>query len=591
MKRIVAIFLAFVIFLSLTACINEDISIETKQSTDYANEHYNQLVSEYGVADDIIDINHYHKGSDDTTETSPNSQLGIVFKVMNDFDNNGIRDLFVIILKNYNDTLYLSKELYMFNTNGESDNSYISSEVSIEEKQYYYFYITGTYFVLIEENDISHKWGDDSNISYPVVSGNTNIHHNEIYIYDLSSANINDAVAYFSKDFRFNDRQNVCYLESTPTGNSVVYHKGFKIDSADITHMLSNENDGCSYINEKNSDILSNVVGQITPVTWENRWHTSFFPDRKLLSNYSILKIETSNSQQTSGNTTMSTAKIIREVFETTQDITNDKNSQFIENTVDDVNKKALLLAGYDDNLDSDIQKKQLDANRLSVDYVETALKHLSISDIKKHYMEDDKKNMSASEFVDILQESFKNTTDSDLSVIYYSGHTYTNHTTLFSGISFQKFYELIKNNVKGTVLLMYDGCYAGELMNLNDYDDRIKILAACDEDDYSSSYYLSEIDENSDEKQICSIFAYALYNGVINNINYLDSNNDNTISFNELYIYLLNSVYNICDRITTQEKYVNYLKDKLGLDNVVRLAQIVQAYPDSDETPLFTIN
>ena len=136
----------------------------------------------------------------------------------------------------------------------------------------------------------------------------------------------------------------------------------------------------------------------------------------------------------------------------------------------------------------------------------------------------------------------------------------------------------------------MYDGCFAGELLNLSEYDDRIKIIAACDEDDYSSSYYLAEIDESSDDNRICSIFAYALYNGAINNMNYLDSNNDKTVAFDELYVYLLNSVYNICDRITTQEDKLNRLKDMLGLDSALRIAQIVQAYPNSDTTPLFTI-
>ena len=261
-------------------------------------------------------------------------------------------------------------------------------------------------------------------------------------------------------------------------------------------------------------------------------------------------------------------------------------NSQDVKH----ITTRALLLAGYDTQKNAKIQKRQLGADRLSVDYVEESLSFLNVREITKHYMEDDKKYMSASEFVKTLQDTFEDATDDDLSIIYYSGHTYTNHTTLFSGISFQKFYNLIKNNVKGTVLLMYDGCFAGELLNLHEYDNRIKIIAACDEDDYSFSYCLAKMEGDSDDNQICSLFAYALYNGAINNTNYLDSNNDKTVTFDELYVYLLNSVYNICDRITTQEYTLNRLKDMLGLDSAVRMSQIVQSYPNADETPLFMI-
>ncbi len=291
---------------------------------------------------------------------------------------------------------------------------------------------------------------------------------------------------------------------------------------------------------------------------------------------------------------TMVPARAVAEAFGAKVDWDGATQTVYIT-TSTEKNITALLLAGYDD---SDKQREHLEANRLSVDYVEDALENLNVHNIKKYYMEDDQKYMSDRELTELLKNSFNNSTDTDISIIYYSGHSFyyydknraEQHVTAFSSITFQSFYDIVKNNTKGTVLLIYDGCYAGELMNLKNYDDRIKIVGACDEDDYSSSYYLSELDSSSNEKRICSIFAYALKNGVENNIHYLDSNSDSVIAFDELYIYMLNSVFNICDRLTTENNSLNRLKDMLGMENVIRLAQIVQYYPNNDSTPLFEL-
>lgn len=77
-------------------------------------------------------------------------------------------------------------------------------------------------------------------------------------------------------------------------------------------------------------------------------------------------------------------------------------------------NIKALLLAGYDNDVDADVQKNHLSANRLSVDYVEEALNYLNVHNIEKYYMENDNNYMSASELSSLLVQTFKDSTDDD---------------------------------------------------------------------------------------------------------------------------------------------------------------------------------
>lgn len=259
-------------------------------------------------------------------------------------------------------------------------------------------------------------------------------------------------------------------------------------------------------------------------------------------------------------------------------------------------NTKCLLISGYDD---SDKQPVFLKSFRQSVEYIEEALGYLNVSNITTHYMDDNGKHMSIIELDNLLKNTFDNVSDSDLSIIGYCGHSFYSgtdengepigHTTTFSNASFEEFYKYIEQNIPGTVLIIYDGCFAGELMKLTQYNDRIKIIAACDADDESADYYISAFDSeyNGNNKDMCSIFSYAFKDGIENDLKIIDSNEDKIIDVSELYIYLLNRVYNICDKLTTQDRIRNYF----GLSNAINLAQGVQVYPYNDKTALFYID
>ena len=275
-------------------------------------------------------------------------------------------------------------------------------------------------------------------------------------------------------------------------------------------------------------------------------------------------------------------------------------------------NTISLLISGYDDDRSAE------DGFNNSVDYMEMALREVNVSNITKHYMSEDNRNMTHIELESLLRRTFSGSDENGLSIIYYGGHSLytgvdengnlTGHLTTFSNDSFQTFYDLIKDTTKGTVLLIYDGCFAGELMELSNYDNRIKIIATCDKDDESTDMVMDYLCNNGDKENACSIFAYAFKDLI--STGSMDIDKNGIISFDELHLSTMNLVMNICQRYTTSQSFLNemsefYLHQAETLAKITgidkeqayrhssqhrSLAQHVQCYPSKDKTELFNV-
>ena len=302
-----------------TSKYDEDLSW-IQNYADYATPLFEQLVTEYGYADNTIETVCYTEVKKEENRASASSvvevpldnQTGIIFKAIRDFDQNGVPDLFIILLDDDNGELCIIRKLYMFEPGGLSNNSISVTTMPCNEKTNFYFYMQGNYFVWIEEDDSSYDWSDDNTLFYSVKEGNTWIHHNKIDIYDFGEQDHvtgSGAILYINKDFRHSESA-VCYTVDTPEDYYAVYSDGFTLTAADIKHLLTTEDEGCSYIYNVTSKILSDAVGKLVPVTWENRWQTSFFPGKNDLSEYAILEIETAPSRQISETTTASNISV-----------------------------------------------------------------------------------------------------------------------------------------------------------------------------------------------------------------------------------------------------------------------------------------
>lgn len=313
-------------------------------------------------------------------------------------------------------------------------------------------------------------------------------------------------------------------------------------------------------------------------------------------------------------NRTMVPIRAIVEAFGATVNWNEKTQTVFINYAESKI--KALLIAGYDDE-----DRSAAETFNYSVNQMETALRSLNVSDITKYYMLDDNAYMSSARLGNLLKETFTDNDKDDLSVIYYSGHSfytdidsngnYKGLVTAFSNCTFQEFYNIIKNNTTGTVLLIYDGCFAGNLMELDNYDNRIKIIAACDKDDESTDMVLDYLSDNGDTDNRCSILVYAFKDLIESGK--MDINSDGIISFDELHLNLMNLVANICQRYTTSQSFADELvqfymhqietiakkfsKEKAEQykyhfsDKHRSLGQHVLRYPVNDTTPLFYTN
>lgn len=257
----------------------------------------------------------------------------------------------------------------------------------------------------------------------------------------------------------------------------------------------------------------------------------------------------------------------------------------------------AFLIAGYASE-EKNFSRDDVETCFLnSTQYINNALKELRFS-TEIYNMNDYNRFMEYSELSEKLDQIFKYNTSNDLSVFYYSGHSihdkYENRKPEIANdgkgneldeidmenfITFQQLYDLISEKIQGNVMLIYDGCFAGELLNVKNRNNRIKILAASDDDEKSTDAYITAIkggvwqrmlQQIFNQKEMCSIFSYVFYNGIVNERDLMDTNNNMIISFDELYSYTYKEVLEIAERLN--------------------ITQTPKAYPDNDATPLFTI-
>ena len=142
----------------------------------------------------------------------------------------------------------------------------------------------------------------------------------------------------------------------------------------------------------------------------------------------------------------------------------------------------------------------------------------------------------------------------------------------------------------------------------MSEYDNRIKIIAACDADDESTDMIANYLGKNAEQGKMCSILVYAFSDLI--KANAFDNDNNNIITFDELHLNLMNKVFNICQRYTTSETFLERMTEfymhwfeaigkMIADDNTEEykystdhrsLAQHVQAYPNNDRTPLFSL-
>ncbi|MCD7777606.1 MAG: caspase family protein, partial [Clostridiales bacterium] len=213
---------------------------------------------------------------------------------------------------------------------------------------------------------------------------------------------------------------------------------------------------------------------------------------------------------------------------------------------------RALITVNYDDD------EQDYEAFQNSGEFAREALTELGISNINYFVAEDS--CYTRSDLISELENTFKDTDWNDFSVIYYSGHTnnsngsysptiYDDSSELIGFITFYEFYSLIRQNISGEVLIIYDGCYAGTLIDevVNNIDSRIKIIGASKSDEKSNDYYITRINDTFEFTDIfdiflgdyCSLFSYAFYDGIVNNIEDIDVVNDRNITLKELTDYL----------------------------------------------------
>lgn len=260
--------------------------------------------------------------------------------------------------------------------------------------------------------------------------------------------------------------------------------------------------------------------------------------------------------------------------------------------TASNIGRIALLISGYDSSPEG------IQSFDSSVEYMSQTLNYAPF-EIHRFRMNDNSRYMEYSELSDLLDETFSDTTSNDVSVFYYCGHsihggnnrrpmfavngaggfTGKNELALTNFITFRQLYDLIDKKIRGTVILIYDGCFAGELTNLDNLNSRIKILAACSADEESSDAYLTAIKGGLWEqfkntflgaKDRCSVFAYVFYEGLINKARTVDSDKDYIITLNELYSYVQNRVDEIAGNLN--------------------ISQHTQAFPAPDSTQIYYI-
>jgi len=309
----------------LIGCSNDSsIVVDTKEESkeiedlnvSFAEQYYKRLESMEGWADEHIEtkiLTTENQGASTVCLPPEKGKLGIVFKDIADFDKNGIDDLFVVMLSEYEGQVILNQSVYFFDTEGNYNIKSRSNNNPIKGNCIFYFYKVENYVVNIYKEDSSGDWIDG--LRYEVIDNHVQMHDDEIHImnYDLNDSNNgenDDEILYIHKDYRYPD--SVCYTIDDVEGYYAVYNRGFSLSSAN-DRCFESELEACDYINSLLSDILSEKAGKIEPTSWTDRWTTDFFPNDVLPESYTILKISAGSSYKTGENTTESDIIIEKE--------------------------------------------------------------------------------------------------------------------------------------------------------------------------------------------------------------------------------------------------------------------------------------
>lgn len=275
----------------------------------FAEQYYEHLVSTVGLADEYIETKSEtveDQGAHTVCLAPSKGNLGIIFKDIADFDENGIGDLIVAILNEYNGKVSLDQVVYFFDSDGNRTVVSSTKDNPIRRTCNYYFYRVGNYMVNIYEEDDSGDWIDG--LRYEVIENKVQAHDDEIHImsYDMDAPDngeSNGEILYIHKDYRYPD--SVCYTIDDINAYYAIYNRGFSTSSAD-DRCFQSESECCDYIYSLLSELLGERVGRIEPTSWDSRWDVSFFPKEFLPESYTILKINATPSYRTGEKTTVS---------------------------------------------------------------------------------------------------------------------------------------------------------------------------------------------------------------------------------------------------------------------------------------------
>ncbi len=267
-------------------------------------------------------------------------------------------------------------------------------------------------------------------------------------------------------------------------------------------------------------------------------------------------------------------------------------NKQAVYITSNEVERAALVIANTDFN-----SAETAAAFKTSASNAVDAFGALGVEDIEYHTCE---AMLTDATFTNLLTRYFSEKDDNDISFIYYSGHSYYTEededgniggftTGLYNAyggvVSFGAFYDIVRNNVQGRVVIFYDGCFAGTMIDEANLTERIKIIGSSASGEETKDYYVNRLNSTFELAQLvqsgerCSLFSLALYNAAINKSD-TDSNENDKITFSELTTYIENDVADMADRA---DSYF-----KVSYDDVY--SEVV-CYPANDSIVLFDLS
>ena len=328
MKRLSVVLYLVLCLSTLNGCSNNSsIEVDTTEKSkevyenqeesniSFAEQYYKRLVSTEGWADEHIEtkiLTTDDQGASTVCLAPEKGKLGIIFKDIADFDKNGIEDLIVVMLSEYEGKVILNQSVYFFDIEGNYNVISTSNINPIRGNCSFCFYKVGDYVVNIYKEDSSGDWIDG--LRYEVIDNNVQMHDDEIRImnYGLNASNNGKSgeILYIHKGYRYPD--SVCYTIDDVEGYYAVYSRGFSLSSAN-DRCFESELEACDYINCLLGDILCEKVGKIEPTSWVDRWNTDFFPNDVLPESYTILKISANSSYKSGENTTESDIIIEKE--------------------------------------------------------------------------------------------------------------------------------------------------------------------------------------------------------------------------------------------------------------------------------------